>query len=67
MRIRTTLVAYVGLRVNFTENVSCLINTTNCCSLLTPAASMDGGKTIGTINLFLYGFLLICLNIYSKF
>ena len=38
--------------VNFRENVSCLINTTNCCGLLTPAAYMEGGKTIGTINLF---------------
>ena len=29
-----------------------------CCSLLTPAASVEVGKTIGTINLFLYGFLM---------
>ena len=29
-----------------------------CCGLLTLAASVEpGGKTIGTINLFLYGFL----------
>ena len=38
--------------VNFPENVSCLMNTTNCCGLLTPAASMEVGKTIGIINLF---------------
>ena len=27
------------------ENVSCLINTTNCCGLLTPVASTEGRKT----------------------
>ena len=33
-----------------------------CCGLLTLAASIEGGKTIVTVNLFLYGFLIICLR-----
>ena len=37
-----------------------------CCGLLTPAASIEGGKTIGTINLFLYSFLIICISDYSS-
>ena len=30
-----------------------------CCGLLTLAASIEGGKTIGTINLFLYAEVFI--------
>ena len=55
--------------VNILENlrkiveVSCLINTTNCCGLSTPAASIEDGKTKGTINLLLWlpDNLLTCL------
>ena len=47
-------------QVKFSENVSCLISTTNCCGLLTPAASIESEK-------LLYGFLIIRLNVYSKF
>ena len=38
--------------VKVPENVSCFINTTNYCGLLTPAASIEGEKTKETINLF---------------
>ena len=37
-----------------------------CCGLLTPADSIEGGKTIGTTNLFLYGFLITYISVYSK-
>ena len=55
--------------VKVPENVSCLINTTNLLwpVILTPAASIEREKTIGTIKLFFYGFLIICLSVYSKF
>ena len=36
------------------------------CGLLTPAASIEGEKTIGSINLFLYGFLVICISVHGK-
>ena len=45
----------------FSETISCLINTSNCCSLWTPATSTEGGKTKGSL-VFLYEFLIMCLN-----
>ena len=36
---------YSQLIYKFSDNVSCLINTTNFYGLLTPAVSIEGGKT----------------------
>ena len=35
--------------ITFSENVSFSINTTNCCGMLTPAASVEGGKAKGSL------------------